>query len=140
MQSYNARSLPKLGIRNTRQRNAVVQALQEVDQFVSAKTIYEHLKNQGHSVGLTTVYRTLQSLAEVQAVDALTLAHGETLYRHCLTTSHHHHLVCTQCASTVEIAGGPVEQWAQSVAASHGYRLTGHEAEIFGICPQCANS
>lgn len=135
----SAKALPKLGIRNTRQRSAVIRALQEVDQFVSAKSIHDHLMKQGHSVGLTTVYRTLQSLAEVNAVDVLNLAHGETLYRHCLTTSHHHHLVCTQCATTVEISGGPVEQWAQSVAANHGFRLTGHEAEIFGICPNCAD-
>ncbi|MDO4928225.1 MAG: Fur family transcriptional regulator [Corynebacterium sp.] len=132
-----AKALPKLGIRNTRQRTAVVKALQELDQFVSTKTIHDHLMKQGNTVGLTTVYRTLQSLSEVGAVDVLTLAHGETLYRHCLTNSHHHHLVCTECASTVEIAGGPVEQWANSVASNHGYQITGHEAEVFGICPSC---
>ncbi|WP_288831406.1 Fur family transcriptional regulator [uncultured Corynebacterium sp.] len=128
---------PKLGVRNTRQREAVVKVLQDVDKFISAKFIHDELGARGEKVGRTTVYRTLQSLNEVGAVDVLHNAEGETLYRHCLTDAHHHHLVCTVCGRSEEIEGGPVEKWAQVVAQRYGYELVGHDAEVYGVCRAC---
>lgn len=121
----------------TRQRAAVVETLRGLDKFASAKTIHEQLLNDGASVGLTTVYRTLQSLAEVEAVDVLHSPDGETLYRDCLTGHHHHHLVCTECGRSEEIEGGPVEKWAEIIAARYGYELAGHDAEVYGVCRAC---
>lgn len=132
-----ARPVPKLGPRMTRQRAAVVETLRGLDKFASAKTIHEQLLNDGASVGLTTVYRTLQSLAEVEAVDVLHSPDGETLYRDCLTGHHHHHLVCTECGRSEEIEGGPVEKWAEIIAARYGYELAGHDAEVYGVCRAC---
>lgn len=128
---------PKLGVRSTRQRKAVVDVLAEIDNFASAKAIHAELSAREHAVGLTTVYRTLQSLAEIGAVDVLTVTGGETLYRQCHNEGHHHHLVCTNCGRTVEIDGGPVETWANDVAREHGFEVSSHEAEVFGLCPQC---
>ena len=121
----------------TRQRAAVVETLRGMDKFVSAKTIHEQLLDDGDSVGLTTVYRTLQSLAEVNAVDVLHSPDGETLYRDCLSGHHHHHLVCTECGRSEEIEGGPVEKWAELIAARYGYELSGHDAEVYGVCRRC---
>ncbi|MDY3126610.1 MAG: Fur family transcriptional regulator [Corynebacterium sp.] len=132
--------IPKLGVRNTKQRTAVVEAMRDIDRFASAKDIHLTLQNRGAQVGLTTVYRTLQSLVDIDAVDVLHMPSGETLYRHCDTDEHHHHLVCTSCSRTEEIDGGPVEEWARKVSQEHGFQLTGHDAEIFGICSQCQNS
>ena len=130
-------SIPKLGARNTKQRTAVVEVLREMEKFASAKEIYHELQEREEKVGLTTVYRTLQSLAQVEAVDVLQNKDGESLYRHCLTEHHHHHLMCTQCGRSEEIEGGPVEQWAQLVAQRYGYELVGHDAEVFGVCRTC---
>lgn len=130
-------SAPKLGVRSTRQRKAVIDVLEEIDNFASAKEIHHELSTREHNVGLTTVYRTLQSLADIGAVDVLTVTGGETLYRQCHDEGHHHHLVCTNCGRTVEIDGGPVETWAQEIAAKNGFALSSHEAEIFGLCADC---
>ena len=73
-------SIPKLGARNTRQRTAVVEVLRKLDKFASAKDIHQALIDDDQKVGLTTVYRTLQSLSEIEAVDALHMPSGETLY------------------------------------------------------------
>lgn len=135
--AHHPRPVPKLGPRMTRQRAAVVDALRGMDKFASAKTIHEHLLNDGVSVGLTTVYRTLQSLADVEAVDVLHSPDGETLYRDCLSGHHHHHLVCTECGRSEEIEGGPVEKWAEIIAARYGYELAGHDAEVYGVCRAC---
>lgn len=130
-------SIPKLGARNTKQRTAVVEVMREMDTFASAKEIHRQLQDRQEKVGLTTVYRTLQSLADIEAVDALHMPSGETLYRHCEAEGHHHHLVCTKCGRTEEIDGGPIEDWAKDIARQYGFELTGHDAEIFGTCSSC---
>ena len=124
--------------RATRQRAAVMALLSEVDEFRSAQDLHAMLREQGDAVGLTTVYRTLQALADAGEVDTMRPPNGEHLYRRCGQEDHHHHLVCRSCGATVEVAGPAVEQWAAKVAAEHGYQQVAHTVEIFGDCPSCA--
>lgn len=125
------------GARPTRQRRAVVACLESLDDFRSAQDIHELLSKRGDNVGLSTVYRTLQALADSQEVDVLRADDGEARYRRCSAT-HHHHLVCRSCGRTVEVEGPPVESWAGAVAEQHGYTGVSHTLEIFGTCPSCA--
>lgn len=129
---------PKLpaGTRPTRQRRAVAAAMQSFDDFRSAQDIHDLLRKAGDNVGLSTVYRTLQALADGGEVDVLRTEDGEALYRRC-SERHHHHLVCRSCGRTVEVAGPTVESWADAVAAEHGFADVSHTLEIFGTCPSC---
>ncbi|URN11985.1 transcriptional repressor [Streptomyces radiopugnans] len=124
--------------RSTRQRAAVAAALSEVDEFRSAQELHDMLKHRGDSVGLTTVYRTLQSLADAGEVDVLRTDEGEAVYRRCSSDDHHHHLVCRNCGKAVEVEGPAVEKWADSIAAEHGFVDVAHTIEIFGTCGECA--
>jgi Fur family transcriptional regulator, ferric uptake regulator len=124
--------------RATRQRAAVATLLDEVDDFRSAQELHDLLKRRGESVGLTTVYRTLQGLAAAGLVDVVRTDDGEAVYRRCASGSHHHHLVCRSCGRTVEVEGPAVESWAVKVAADHGFTDVSHTLEIFGTCDQCA--
>jgi Fur family transcriptional regulator, ferric uptake regulator len=125
------------GLRATRQRTAVAGVLEDLDAFRSAQQIHAELVARGESVGLTTVYRTLQALAEAGEVDSLLLDDGEAVYRRCEGATHHHHLVCRSCGATVEVDGPAVERWADRVAAEHGYDDVSHTLEIFGRCAAC---
>jgi Fur family ferric uptake transcriptional regulator len=120
----------------TRQQRAVAAALDAADDFRSAQEIHDQLRSGGDRVGLSTVYRTLQTMADTGAVDVLRSEGGEAVYRRC-STSHHHHLVCRSCGATVEVEGPTVERWASAVAAQHGYTDVSHTVEIFGTCPDC---
>ena len=124
--------------RTTRQRVAVSALLAESGEFRSAQDIHAALRAQGASVGLATVYRNLGLMAELGEVDTLVREDGETLYRQC-SDVHHHHLVCRQCARTVEIAGPAVEKWANAVAAEHGFSDVSHQLELFGLCATCSS-
>ncbi|MGN6244923.1 MAG: Fur family transcriptional regulator [Motilibacteraceae bacterium] len=126
--------------RPTRQRTAVAAALDEVDDFRSAQELHELLRRRGDSVGLATVYRTLQALADAGEVDVLRTDDGEAVYRRCSTGAHHHHLVCRTCGRTVEVAGPAVERWADAVAAEHGFTDVRHTLEVFGLCAACSGS
>jgi len=122
--------------RATRQRAAVSEVLDQVDDFRSAQELHDLLRRGGESIGLTTVYRTLQSLSEAGAVDVLRTADGEAAYRRC-SRGHHHHLVCRQCGRTVEVEGPAVERWAEKIAAENGFLDVAHTLEIFGTCSDC---
>ena len=124
--------------RNTRQRAEILAMLDEATDFQSAQQVYHELRARGAKVGLTTVYRNLQILAEADEVDTMRLPSGEQLYRRCGRPSHHHHLMCRECGATVEIAGPTIERWAEKVAEEHGYAEVSHTIDLFGLCPKCA--
>ena len=88
-------------------------------------------------MGLTTVYRNLQSLADAGLVDVLRNAEGEAIYRLCSSEQHHHHLVCRSCGRSVEIASEEVERWAERTARLHGFSAMTHTAELYGVCASC---
>jgi Fur family ferric uptake transcriptional regulator len=125
-------------VRATRQRAAIAAVLDEVETFVTAQELHELLRARGEQVGLATVYRCLQTLADANKVDVLR-TDGETAYRRC-AQGHHHHLVCRSCRRTIEIDGPDVERWAGKVAAAHGFTDISHTLEVFGTCEPCASS
>jgi Fur family ferric uptake transcriptional regulator len=122
-------------IRGTKQAEAIVAALCDMPGFCSAQDIYAELRRRGANVGLTTVYRHLQVLTEQGTLDTIRDASGETLYRQCGSTGHHHHLTCRECGTSVEVEGRAVEQWASRVAAEAGFTAVDHTVELFGLCP-----
>ncbi|WP_447006240.1 Fur family transcriptional regulator [Saccharothrix isguenensis] len=127
------------GLRSTKQRTAVSKLLDSLGEFRSAQELHEELRKRGEGIGLTTVYRTLQSLADAGEVDVLRTDSGEAIYRRC-SQHHHHHLVCRGCGRTVEVEGPAVEKWADRVAAENGFVEVSHTVEIFGTCRECAGA
>ena len=123
--------------RMTKQRQAVLDELTRVTDFRSAQQIFEDLHSQGQRVGLATVYRSLQGLAEDGRVDTLRSSDGESLYRTCASNHHHHHLVCRECGFTEEIEQSQIESWVTSVAQAHGFAGVEHSLELFGTCSSC---
>jgi Fur family ferric uptake transcriptional regulator len=115
----------------------VRQELAKESAFRSAQEIYARLRSAGTRVGLTTVYRALQALADGGEVDVLRSDDGEAVYRLC-SQSHHHHLVCRDCGRTVEVEGRAVERWADQVAGQHGFTQVEHTVEVFGTCADCS--
>jgi Fur family ferric uptake transcriptional regulator len=124
--------------RNTWQRQAVRNALGETPGFVSAQELHAGLRDGGSSIGLATVYRALADLAGEGEADSLQSTEGESLYRACASSGHHHHLICRGCGTTVEIEADDVEQWAAATAARHGFTQPRHVIDVFGLCPACS--
>ena len=94
--------------RTTRQRAAVAAVFDTLDGFHSAQEVHARLRTTGDAVGLSTVYRAVQALADDGELDSIRTDSGEALYRRC-SPQHHHHLVCRACGRTVEVAGPAVE-------------------------------
>lgn len=130
-------------LRNTRQAAAVESALRAADGFRTAQELFAEVRRRGDRVGLTTVYRHLNLLADQGSADVVHSADGESQYRLCREPAsgvqpaeHHHHVVCRQCGRSVEVVGPEVEAWADRVAAAAGYTDVSHTLEVFGLCPE----
>lgn len=130
---------PKTVRRNTWQKDAVRHALGEATGFVSAQDLHHVLKSHGSTIGLATVYRALADLSAAGEADSLQSVAGESLFRAC-GDAHHHHLICTDCGATVEIAASEIESWANAVAAQYGFSGVSHTVELFGRCNDCSKA
>jgi Fur family ferric uptake transcriptional regulator len=126
-----------VGARSTRQREALVNVLDEVDGFRTAQQLHAMLLERGDKVGIATVYRSLQLLADADLVDVIHGDEGEASYRRC-STRHHHHLVCRVCGRAVEAQAPEVEAWVDAMAVQHGFSEVSHDLEIFGTCADCS--
>jgi Fur family ferric uptake transcriptional regulator len=126
--------------RTTKQRTAILDALAHQDDFRSAQQIHEQMRADGEKVGLATVYRNLQTMSRSGQVDVLVTDDGESIYRQCAKSDHHHHLVCRVCGRTVEIQAPQVEELTREIARNHGFSDVHHTMEIFGLCPEHADA
>jgi Fur family transcriptional regulator, ferric uptake regulator len=124
------------GIRPTRQRLRVLEALSSEPNDATAQEIYESLRAGRESIGLATVYRTLALLSGRGVVDALMHRPGEICYRLC-SRRHHHHLICSECHHVVELDECRLEPWLDRLGSVHGFTVTGHAVEVTGICADC---
>ena len=122
--------------RKTKQKEAVRQALEQANGFVTARMLHQNLEQLGSSVGLATVYRVLAELDASGDADSITDSEGQMRFRAC-TSSHHHHLICQTCSKTLEIDAEEVEAWANKIAKAQGFSDVSHTIDLFGICPSC---
>ena len=125
--------------RRTSQRTAVLDSLRASGRFRTAQDIYSELKSGGARIGLTTVYRHLQKLADEGTIHTVQTSDRQTAYRLCGSTPHHH-LVCVDCGVGVEIVDSELDGWAESEGVRRGYSSLTHRVEIFGVCPLCRDS
>jgi Fur family ferric uptake transcriptional regulator len=90
-------------------------------------------------IGRATVFRAIELLVSVGAVERVDLQSGEHAYVACVPT-HHHHVICSSCANTTEIGDLGLGAVAREVARRTGYRIAEHRLELFGLCPACQRS
>jgi Fur family ferric uptake transcriptional regulator len=128
--------LAECGIRVTRQRARVLEALRAEPNDATAQDIYESLRKGRERIGLATVYRTLALLSEQGIVDVLMHHPGEVCYRLC-GQGHHHHLTCTGCHEVIELGDCELEPWLAGLGGAHGFTVTSHAVEVAGICADC---
>ncbi len=131
-----AQQLREEGHKLTQPRAAILHALLQTATPLSPAEIQARGQEFCADLGLVTVYRTLELLEGMQIVRAVHVAdncHGYALS----TPGHTHHLVCERCHAVVEIEGCGLGEFLDSLAASTGYRITGHWLELSGLCANC---
>jgi Fe2+ or Zn2+ uptake regulation protein len=119
-------------VRLTPQREAVLRAIEGERGSFTATEIYDSAREIEPSLGLATVYRTLELLRGAGGVRQL----GGATYVRC-HPGHHHHLVCVSCGAVeeTELCGAPS---AATLKRRHGFVAETHELDVYGVCASCA--
>jgi Fur family transcriptional regulator, ferric uptake regulator len=129
-------SLARLaGLRPTAQRLAIIEALEGKERPVTAQALHKEVGGRA-GPGLATVYRTLRALAATGTAETFEAGEGEVAYKLC-EVDHHHHLICERCGQVTTIPSCEVEDWASAVARRRGFSVTGHRADVYGLCAEC---
>jgi Fur family transcriptional regulator, ferric uptake regulator len=119
----------------TRSQERVLTLLKQLERAVSAQDIYVELREGTQSMGLATVYRSLETLKLEGVVQVRTLANGESLYS--TVQEDRHHLTCLQCGDSIPIDQCPVHELENQLHQSHQFKIFYHTLEFFGLCNQC---
>jgi Fur family ferric uptake transcriptional regulator len=122
----------------TRNQERVLHFLQHHERAISAQDIYSQLRNSEKSMGLATVYRSLDNLKLQGFIKALTLPNGETVYS--VTRADKHHLNCLNCGTTLPIDSCPLHDLGNQLAKIHQFQIYYHTLEFFGLCQQCQSN
>lgn len=121
--------------RNTRQRETILEVLQTAEGPLGIPEILTRAKDHLPSVGLATVYRTVNRLRAEQAILEVDLPGEETHYE-IKRNQHHHHFRCQTCHKVFELDFCPV-QLPSGTLLPNGYRVLEHHLTLYGICKTC---
>ena len=131
------RHLKDVGLKQTAQRDAILRAFLETRDHLSTDELYRLVKKKDEGIGFTTVYRTLKLLAECGLASEVAFNDGVARYEHQYQRRNHHHMVCTECGSSVEFFSADIERIEQAVGRKNKYLPTRHTFQIYGICEKC---
>lgn len=133
------KALDRAGYRLTEPRRALAEVIANREGHFTASELVNEARAQRLGVGRATVFRTLEVLEALGAVERLDLPSGDHAYVVC-RRAHHHHVVCSRCGRTSEIDDGGLRVVVNEIARRTGYRVDDHRLELFGLCPACIAS
>jgi Fur family ferric uptake transcriptional regulator len=132
-------ALDRAGYRLTAPRRSLAALIADQDGHFTAAGLVTAAHARRLGVGRATVFRTLEVLAEIGAIERLDLPTGEHAYVGC-DPVHHHHVICSRCGRTDEVDDSGLRSIVGDVARQTGFRVDEHRLELFGLCPACLES
>jgi Fur family ferric uptake transcriptional regulator len=126
----------KLNRRNTKQRQLILEIIQQADEHLDAEHIYERVRQMSPGVSLSTVYRNLQLFTRA----GLLVEHqfdGLRRRYEIATRSRHHHLMCIGCGRIFEFSCPSSDGLKTRITREKGFKVTDAEVRLVGYCPEC---
>ena len=129
--------LRRVGLKHTGQRDTILRTFLDTRDHLSTDDLYRLVRRQDERIGFTTVYRTLKLLAECGLASEVAFNDGIARYEHQYNRRNHHHMVYTECGSSVEFFSTDIERIEREVGRKHKYLTTRHTFQIYGVCDEC---
>lgn len=129
------------GMRLTHERDTIVREIFadhehfDTDQIVARLT---RNRTDGNRVSRATVYRTIKLMEDGGLVRRVARSSDREVYEHDYGYPQHDHFICAKCESLIEFRNEQISEILETIAADHGFRMTGHRLEVHGICAECA--
>lgn len=137
--SHHQTTLEKLrdrGMRITKIRRELVDYILGTKDHWTIQDLAERLQTDMPSVGIATIYRTVNLLVDEGAVTRTIVDHGPARFE-VTPEEHHDHLSCVICGKIVEFENDQIEKLQEKIAEEHGFVLKDHRMELFGECRDC---
>ena len=131
------RHLKRVGLKQTAQRDTILRTFLETREHLSLNELHRLVREKDGRIGFTTVYRTLKLFTECGLASEVAFHDGIARYEHQYNRRSHHHMVCTDCGSSVEFFSAEVERLQEEIGRRHHYMATRHTFQIYGICEDC---
>jgi Fur family ferric uptake transcriptional regulator len=129
-------ALWEMGYRLTPQRQLILDALQSSDDHISAEEIHTQVRKRYPHVNISTVYRTLELLKNLGLVTETDMGGGRFRY-HPAEKGHHHHLICEQCNSVINVEESLFSQLKRTLIKDYNFKANLNHLAIFGQCEKC---
>ena len=136
-------TLKNNGLKMTNQRLLVLEALASCpDKHLTAEEIFVLVKVDYPTIGLATVYRTIQLLFELHLIDRINLDDGFVRYEigndsHHEQKHYHHHLICLNCGKVLSFQDDSLEELEEKITNTTGFFIVNHEVKLYGYCKEC---
>ena len=129
-------ALDDAGYRRTGARRSIADLIAARKGPFTAADLVEDARTRRLQIGRATIFRTLDVLADLHAVERLDLPSGEHAYVACEPV-HHHHVVCSSCGASRDVDDAGWRSVVHDIERTTGYRIDDHRLELFGVCPDC---
>lgn len=123
-------------LRSSKQRQSILEALNQTKTHLSAEEIYQTVKSIHPAISLGTVYRNLEILTSLGLIDRANFADGKARYE-LASSEHHHHLVCVKCGGIENINECPMARNIEAFMEDRDFQPLRHYFEIYGHCAKC---
>ncbi|MDR1193214.1 MAG: transcriptional repressor [Peptococcaceae bacterium] len=124
------------GIKKTKQRQAVLTALEGSGNPISAAAICAQTEKAGAAVWLSTVYRVLEFFVRKGVVTKVAVLNSDMALYEINRFQHKHYAVCVRCRKIIPMDNCPMEKFVPKLA-DDGFQVTGHNLELYGYCGDC---
>lgn len=123
----------------TPQRKIIVKSLLEnANGHLSAEDLYGIVKRKHPEIGLATVYRSLELLADLGVLQKMDFGDGRSRYEfNDDEVHHHHHLICLSCGEVQEFEDDLLETLETAISRKSQFRITDHQLKFYGYCRKC---
>jgi len=129
--------LKRVGLKHTEQRDTILRTFLEISDHLSTDELHRLVRKKDARIGFTTVYRTLKLLAECGLASAVAFQDGVARYEPQFNRRSHHHMVCTDCGTSVEFFSPEIDRLEREIGRKHHFTTTRHNFQVYGICADC---
>lgn len=140
MDQRYAQALKEAGMKATPKRLAILEMLEGETAYASPEELWKRLRDRFDRLGLPTVYRNLEELAESGVISKVIHPNRQLYYYFCSNREHHHHFVCLSCRNVEDIPSCGIEALEREVSVRIGGEVLSHILQLNGLCRRCKAS
>lgn len=129
--------LRRLNLKVTPKRIAIIEILSGAPGYLSPEEIWGEMKGRFSRIGLPTVYRILEELAEGNIISKISHPNRQLYYFFCGNNEHHHHFVCLSCRNVDDINFCAIHDLQKEVRKKLSGQVTSHILQVNGLCREC---